>query len=568
MPVHAFIFPGQGSQAVGMGRDLAAAYAAAREVFEEVDETLKQKLSKLMFEGPAEELTLTENTQPALMAHSLAVLRVIEREGGITLADKAALVAGHSLGEYTALAAAGAFTPAGAARLLRLRGSAMQKAVPPGAGAMAALLGVELALASEICAEAADGPEGREVVEPANDNGGGQVVISGDKAAVERAIEVARGKGVRRAMLLPVSAPFHCALMAPAADAMAEALEVDPPGVPAGAGGRQRDGGQGDGPRRHHQKPRPPSDRHGPLARERAGDDRVRRRQLHRDRRGQGSVRPGATDRAGRGQRVGRLARRDRTNPQDPVGSARMFRLDGRAALVTGASGGIGAAIARALHAQGASVALSGTRREALDALAGELGERAHVCPAELRDPAACEGLIAAAEAAAGPLHILINNAGLTRDMLALRMKDEDWQAVLDVDLTAPFRLARSALKGMLRRRSGRIISISSIVGATGNAGQANYAAAKAGLVAMSKSLAQEVASRGITVNVVAPGFVQTAMTDVLGESQRTKLADAIPLGRLGQPGDIAAAVVYLASDEASWVTGATLHVNGGMAML
>jgi [acyl-carrier-protein] S-malonyltransferase len=234
MPVHAFVFPGQGSQSVGMGRDLAAAFAAAREVFEEVDEVLKQKLSKLMFEGPAEELTLTENTQPALMAHALAVLRVLEREGGFRLADKAVVVAGHSLGEYAALAAAGSFTVPQAAMLLRLRGQAMQKAVPPGAGAMAALLGAEMAVAHEICAEAAATPEGgREVIEPANDNGGGQVVISGAKAAVERAIEISRTKGVKRAMLLPVSAPFHCALMAPAADAMAEALEKSPPRAPA-----------------------------------------------------------------------------------------------------------------------------------------------------------------------------------------------------------------------------------------------------------------------------------------------------------------------------------------------
>jgi 3-oxoacyl-[acyl-carrier protein] reductase len=245
-----------------------------------------------------------------------------------------------------------------------------------------------------------------------------------------------------------------------------------------------------------------------------------------------------------------------------------MFRLDGKTALVTGASGGIGAGIARVLHAQGAVVALSGTRVAALEALAAELGERAHVCPADLRDPAAAEALVGAAEAAAGPLAILVNNAGLTRDMLALRMKDDDWQTVLDVDLTAPFRLARAALKGMLRRRAGRIIAIGSVVGATGNPGQANYAAAKAGLVGMTKALAQEVGSRGITVNLVAPGFVATAMTDALPEAQRAKLTEAIPLGRLGTPADIAAAVLYLASDEAGWVTGATLHVNGGMAML
>jgi 3-oxoacyl-[acyl-carrier protein] reductase len=245
-----------------------------------------------------------------------------------------------------------------------------------------------------------------------------------------------------------------------------------------------------------------------------------------------------------------------------------MFRLDGKTALVTGASGGIGAAIARALHTQGAIVALSGTRRDALETLAAELGERAHVCPADLRDAAEPDTLVEAAEAAGGPLHILVNNAGMTRDMLALRMRDADWQMVLDVDLSAPFRLARAALRGMLRRRAGRIINISSIVGATGNAGQANYAAAKAGLVGMSKALAQEVASRGITVNVVAPGFIDTAMTAALPEQQRMKLAESIPLGRLGQPTDVAAAVAYLASDEAGWVTGATLHVNGGMAML
>jgi [acyl-carrier-protein] S-malonyltransferase len=230
MPVHAFIFPGQGSQSVGMGRDLAAAFSAARDVFDEVDETLKQRLSKLMFDGPSEELTLTENAQPALMAVSLAVVRVLEREGGIKVAERAALVAGHSLGEYSALAAAGSLDVPAVARLLRLRGQAMQAAVAPGEGAMAALLGVEMAACAEICAEAAvlrrEGePDVRQVVQAANDNGGGQVVISGHKAAVERAVEIAKTRGVKRAMLLPVSAPFHCTLMAPAADAMAEALD-------------------------------------------------------------------------------------------------------------------------------------------------------------------------------------------------------------------------------------------------------------------------------------------------------------------------------------------------------
>ncbi len=233
----AFVFPGQGSQVTGMGRDLAAAFPAARETFEEVDEALKQRLSRLMFEGPPEELTLTANAQPALMAHSVAVLRVLEREGGLDLAARVALVAGHSLGEYSALTAARAFSLPTAARLLRLRGEAMQRATPPGTGAMAALLGAEAEQARAICAGAAPDPETgeREVVEVANDNGGGQVVVSGAKAAVERAVEAAKAAGVKRAMLLPVSAPFHCALMAPAADAMAEALEdaaVARPAVP------------------------------------------------------------------------------------------------------------------------------------------------------------------------------------------------------------------------------------------------------------------------------------------------------------------------------------------------
>lgn len=246
-----------------------------------------------------------------------------------------------------------------------------------------------------------------------------------------------------------------------------------------------------------------------------------------------------------------------------------MFRLDGKVALVTGATGGIGAATARALHAQGAAVAITGRREGELAALAAELGgERVLVAPADLSDPAAPARLVEAVEGALGGLDILVNNAGFTRDMLALRMGDADWAAVLEVDLTAPFRLARAALRGMMKKRFGRIVSIASIVGVTGNAGQANYAAAKAGLIGMSKSLAQEVATRGVTVNVVAPGFVKTAMTDALGEAQRTALLARIPAARMGTPEDIGAAVVYLASAEAGWVTGQTLHVNGGMAMI
>ena len=245
-----------------------------------------------------------------------------------------------------------------------------------------------------------------------------------------------------------------------------------------------------------------------------------------------------------------------------------MFDLSGKSALVTGASGGIGGAIAKALHARGANVGLSGTRVEPLEKLKAELGERAHVLPADLGDPAAIEALLKSADAALGGIDILINNAGLTRDNLAMRMKDEDWQKVIDVNLTAGFRLARGAMRGMMKKRWGRIIGITSVVGVTGNPGQANYAAAKAGMIGMSKSLAQEVASRNITVNCVAPGFIETQMTGALNDDQKARIMTAIPAGRLGQSDEIAAAVVYLASQEAAYVTGQTIHVNGGMAMI
>jgi len=245
-----------------------------------------------------------------------------------------------------------------------------------------------------------------------------------------------------------------------------------------------------------------------------------------------------------------------------------MFDLTGKTALVTGASGGIGRAIARTLHGAGATVALSGTRQDALDALAAELGERVAVVPCNLSDPAAVDGLVKQVEDAIGGCDIVVNNAGLTRDGLAMRMKDEDWQTVLDVNLTAGFRIARASLRGMMKKRWGRIIGITSIVGATGNPGQSNYAASKAGMIGMSKALAQEVAARGITVNCVAPGFIETPMTDALSDSQKSDLTGRIPTGRLGTPEDIAASVLYLASVEAAYVTGQTLHVNGGMAML
>jgi 3-oxoacyl-[acyl-carrier protein] reductase len=246
-----------------------------------------------------------------------------------------------------------------------------------------------------------------------------------------------------------------------------------------------------------------------------------------------------------------------------------MFDLTGKTALVTGATGGIGAEIARALHAQGAHVVLSGTREAVLQDLAAQLGARTSAVAANLSDPAAVDGLIEASEAAAGsPIDVLVANAGITKDGLLLRMKDEDWEQVLKVNLESYFRLSRAAVKGMMRRRFGRIIAITSVVGVTGNPGQANYAASKAGMIGFSKALAQEVATRGITVNCVAPGMIESPMTDALNEAQKAAILGTIPSGRLGAGADVAAACAYLASDEAGYVTGQTLHVNGGMAMI
>lgn len=247
----------------------------------------------------------------------------------------------------------------------------------------------------------------------------------------------------------------------------------------------------------------------------------------------------------------------------------KLFDLTGKNALVTGASGGIGGAIATALHRQGAGVVLSGTRREALEELAQKLGgERVILLPCDLGDSTATDALFPAAEEKVGQVDILVNNAGLTRDTLSIRMKDEDWQKVLDVNLTAAFRLSRAAIKSMMRRRYGRIVGITSVVGHTGNPGQANYCAAKAGLFGMSKALAHEVATRGITVNCVAPGFIATSMTDQLTDNQKEAVTKAVPMGRVGRAEEIAGAVVFLASDEASYLTGQTIHVNGGMAMI
>ena len=471
----AFVFPGQGSQSVGMGQSLAQSFPAARRLFAEIDEALAEPLSRLMFAGPEDELTLTENAQPALMAASLAVIRVLEAEAGFVLGDRVAYVAGHSLGEYSALAAAGAIAVADAARLLKLRGRAMQRAVPVGKGAMAALLGLDLDTARAVAREAEESAGG--VCAVANDNAPGQVVVSGDREAVERAIAFARERGGRRSILLPVSAPFHSPLMTPAAAAMGEALdgiELRPPEVPLVA----------------NVSAAPTIDpeeiRRGLVAQVTA---MVRWRE---------SVAFSAGARGRRNRRNRRRARAlracqaDRTRDFDPLGriappisgrSSKRCEPDVRSRRPDGAGDG-SLRRDRRRHRPGAAPpgrgghavrhAGSGAR-----ALAEELGESAHVAPADLADPAAPERLVKEAEAAMGRVDILVNNAGLTRDALSLRMREEEWQEVIEVNLNAVFRLTRAALRGMVRRRHGRVIAVTSIVAVTGNPGQANYAAAK-----------------------------------------------------------------------------------------
>ena len=543
-------------------------------MFEEVDEALGESLSGLMFEGEESTLTLTRNAQPALMAVSLAVIRALEDEGGWRLPERAAFVAGHSLGEYTALAAAGCLGLADAARLLRLRGEAMQQAVPVGAGAMAALIGADLAQAEAIAQAAAEG----EVCVIGNDNAPGQVVLSGAASAVERAVALAPEHGIRRAVMLPVSAPFHSPMLAPAAEAMAAAFETVYLHAACRPGRRQRDRQAGARGIRRTGVAGSPGDGDGALARKRAAHGERRRGHADRGGRRQGAHRTCAPDRPGaRCQRRGHGGRRRR-----PAGADGLERGQAAAAgsskacsicrerwrwsrVPRAASAGPSPRPCTARARRWRSPAGGQTR---WIALAARLGDGAYAVPCDLADRDALAALPERAAEAAGAPAILVHCGGITRDGLALRMKDEDWQAVLDVNLSAGFVLARACLRGMIRQRWGRLIFITSVVGTTGNAGQANYAASKAGLAGMVKALAAEAAARGVTANCVAPGFIETAMTDALPDAQKEALLGTIPAGRFGEGSDVAAACVYLASEEARYVTGQTLHVNGGMAMV
>ena len=555
----AMVFPGQGSQSVGMLQAYAG-LGGVEDVRREAEVALGSDFLALLDAGPAEALNLTVNTQPAMVTAGYAAYRAWCALGG----PRPEVVAGHSLGEYTALVAAGAIAFRDCLPLVRFRAQAMQEAVPEGQGAMAAILNLDDAAVRAACEEAAQG----EVVQAVNFNAPGQVVIAGHKAAVARAMEACKARGAKRALPLPVSAPFHSSLMRPAAEKLRGYLErvaVTAPTIAlvnnvdvatrAQPSGDQGCAGAAGGLARALGRDHPEDEGHGrdarPRMRPRQGArghgeaHRWHAAQLRTG--GQGVARAGAGGAEGHG-----------------------MTLAGKLALVTGATRGIGRAIALQLGRDGATVIGTATTQAGAAQISEALsqaGVQGAGMALDVRDTAACDALLETLQKERGDVLVLVNNAGITRDNLALRMKDAEWDEVMETNLKAVFRLSRAVMRGMMKARWGRIINITSVVGASGNPGQANYAAAKAGVVGMTKSLSRELGSRNITVNCVAPGFIDTDMTRALPEAQRTALLGQIPLGRLGAPEDIAAAVAYLASPAAGYVTGCVLHVNGGMYM-
>ena len=552
----AFVFPGQGSQTVGM-LDAWGDHAAVRATLQEASEALGLDMAALIAQGPKEQLDLTTNTQPVMLTAGIACYRAWLAETGI----KPVIAAGHSLGEYSALVAAGALSLSQALPLVRLRAQAMQEAVPVGQGGMAAILGLDGEAVLLGCAQARE--LSGEVVEAVNFNDPKQTVIAGSKAGVEKGMEILKAAGAKRALPLPVSAPFHSSLMKPAAERLKVALEaidfqpllfpvinnVDV-ATPQGADALR------DALYRQAYQP-------------------VRWVELVQAIAGRGMTQviecgPGRVL-AGMVKRID--ANLGSTSVFDPASLAEARSqigapcMSNRIALVTGATRGIGAAIATRLVETDHFVVGTATSAEGASKIQVALGERGLGVVLNVTDAAACEALVNQLVTERGGLHVLVNNAGITRDTLALRLKDEDWDAVLDTNLKSVFRLCRLAIKPMMKQRHGRIVSITSVVGASGNAGQANYAAAKAGLAGMSRALAREVGSRGITVNCVAPGFIATDMTAGLPEAQQQALLAQIPLGRLGEAREVAEAVAFLASPNGGYVTGSELHVNGGMYM-
>lgn len=558
----AFLFPGQGSQVVGMGKDFYDKYDIAKKLFKEADEALGYSIMDMCFNGPAEDLKLTANTQPAILTMSV-ICNELLKENGIA----PEIVGGHSLGEYSALVAAGSLKFADAVYLVHKRGMYMQEAVPVGEGGMAAVIGLDRDKIVEICEEVSASTA---LVQAVNFNCPGQIVIAGTAKGVEKASEEMTKAGAKKCVILPVSAPFHSKLMEPAAEKLAVELDkvvVSDATIPVVTNVTAEALTKAE-------------DIKVSLVKQAASpvkweDCIATMKDFGADTYvevGPGKVLCGFNKRIDR--KLKSLNVENIESLEKLLTISRRFDnmlLDGKVALVTGASRGIGRAVAIELAKEGATVAINYAGNvaaaEEVKNIITDMGGKAMIVQADVSDEQAASEMVEKVIAEFGQIDILVNNAGITRDGLFIRMKSQDWNAVINTNLTGIFNCTKVAAKYMMKKRSGKIINMTSVSGIMGNIGQTNYSAAKAGVIGFTKSLAREMASRGITVNAVAPGFIATDMTAAMPEKAQAQVVGSIPLGKMGQPEDIANAVVFLASDKASYITGQVVNVDGGMVM-
>ena len=539
----AFVFPGQGSQKVGMLQDLYNAYPIVKQRFEEADEALGYSISKLCFEGPDTELVKTANTQPAILTASVACYEILKEQGFTP-----DIVGGHSLGEYSALVAAGVLNFKDAVYVVHKRGEYMQEAVPLGKGAMAAILALPREQVVEICEEV-NASVGS--VQAVNFNCPGQIVIAGETAAVETAAEKMKEAGAKRAVMLPVSAPFHSRLMEPAALRLKEELDkiqVSDAQIPvvANVTGKILTNA-------NDIKESLVTQAANPVLWEDCVAEMVNFGVTRFVEVGPGKVLTGFTKKINKDMEL--------ANVEDIASLEKTL----------GASRGIGRAVAINLAQSGADVVVNysgseGAAQETVEAVQA-LGRKAIKIKANVANADEVASMVEEAHKEFGHIDILVNNAGITRDGLLMRMKDEDFDAVIDINLKGVYLVTKAVSKIMMKQRSGHIINMTSVVGVMGNAGQTNYAASKAGVIGFTKSCAKELASRGITVNAIAPGFINTDMTDVLPEKVKEAMVTEIPLGRMADAEEVATVVTFLASDFANYITGQVINVDGGMVM-